>query len=141
MLKRIWSIIMSAVIFLLSLVGIHLGGSGGSAEMIAYDDAKKIVTISLFENPSTGYGWQYAAQPESVLLLTADQYESDAPVGVVGAGGVRAFSFVGLKEGTATLTFDYLRAWEGVPIRTVVIEVSVSRGCVLEATLVSDTGE
>lgn len=139
MFRRIWSFIMSAVIFLCSLVGIRIGGTGGSGEMISYESSKKIVTISLDENPSTGYRWEYTSSPEGVLLLTNDAYHSDAPAGVVGAGGVRAFSFAGVKEGKTVLTFSYLRAWEGSPIRTVVIEVTVTADKQIEAKLLSDT--
>ncbi len=136
--KRICSFVMSAVIFLCSLLGIHIGGSGGEPEMIAYDSAKTVVTISLDENPSTGYGWQYAVSEEGVLSLTADEYRSDAPAGVAGAGGIRSFSFAGLREGTVKLTFTYLRSWEGDPIRTVVIECKVTAEKQIEATLLSD---
>ena len=136
MFKRIWSFIMSAVIFLCSLVGIRIGG--GSTEMISYNGSKTLVTVSLEENPSTGYRWQYAVSPDDVLKLTADEYHSDAPAGVVGAPGIRSLSFVGLREGTAVLTLTYLRPWEGVPIRTVVIEIKVTADRQLEAKLLSN---
>ena len=58
---------------------------------------------------------------------------------MVGAGGVRSFSFAGVKEGKTVLTFSYLRAWEGSPIRTVVIEVTVTADKQIEAKLLSDT--
>ena len=141
MFRRIWSIIMSAVIFLCSLLGIRIGGSGSNGEMITYNSSKTIVTVSLYENPSTGYGWQYAASADGVVQLTDDEYHSDAPAGVAGAGGIRALSFAGLTEGTVTLTFDYLRSWEGDPVRTVVIEVAVNADRQVEATFVSDSAE
>ena len=137
MFRKIRSFLLSVILFLCSLFGFRIG-SGGETEMITYDETKTIVTISLDENPSTGYGWEYAAAPEGVVLLTGDQYRSDAPAGVAGAGGIRSFSFTGLREGTAALTFTYLRSWEGDPIRTVVIEVRVAADNALEAALVSD---
>ena len=140
MFRSIWSFIMSAVIFVCSLLGIRIGGRGSETEMITYNGTKTLVTISLDENPSTGYGWEYAASADGILTLTADEYHSDAPAGVVGAGGIRAFSFSGLKEGTVTLTFTYLRSWEGDPIRTVVIECAVTADRQITATLLSDNG-
>ena len=141
MFTRIWSLIMSAVIFVCSLLGIRIGGKGSDTEMITYNRSKTVVTVSLDENPSTGYGWQYAASEDGIVQLTDDEYHSDAPAGVVGAGGVRALSFAGLKEGTVTLTFTYLRSWERDPIRTVVIEITVTADRQVEARLVSDDAE
>ena len=139
MFKRIWSLIMSAVIFLCALLGIDIGGgNGGETEMIAYNDAKTVVTISLDENPSTGYGWEFAPSEDGIVELTADEFTSDELPGIAGAGGVRAFSFAGLREGTIELTFTYLRSWEGDPVRTVVIEIKVAADLRIEASLVSD---
>lgn len=138
MFKRIWSFIMSAVIFICSLLGIRIGGTGNGEEMITYNKTHTVVTISLDENPSTGYGWEYKPSADGVVQLTADDYRSDAPVGVVGAGGIRSLSFAGIAEGTVRLTFDYLRPWEGAPIRTVVIEVRVAADLHVEASLVND---
>ena len=139
MIRRIWSFIMSAVIFVCALLGIKIGGKGSDTEMITYNRSKTIVTVSLDENPSTGYGWTYTVSPEGIVQLTDDEYHSDAPAGVVGAGGIRSLSFSGINEGTVTLTLTYLRPWEGKPIRTVVIDIHVASDRQVEATLVSDT--
>ena len=131
---------MSVVIFVCSLLGIHIG-SGRSDDMITYNKTKTVVTVSLDENPSTGYGWQYAVSKDGVLVLTDDSYHSDAPAGIAGAGGIRSFSFSGLKEGSALITFTYLRPWEGAPIRTVVIECYVGSDRTVEAKLISDVSD
>ncbi len=138
MFRRIISSLMSAIIFLCTLFGIRIGGKGSDTEMITYNRSKTIVTISLDENPSTGYRWEYTVSAEGIVQLTADEYSSDAPAGVVGAGGIRALSFAGLKEGTVTLTLSYLRPWEGDPIRTVVLELRVTADRQIGAVLVSD---
>ena len=140
MFRRVCSWFMSVVIFLCSLLGIHIGGRGSSNEMITYNKTNTVVTISLDENPSTGYGWQYSVSADGVLALVDDQYHSDAPAGIDGAGGIRSFSFSGLKEGKVEITLTYLRAWEGDPIRTVVIECSVASDRTIEARLLSDKG-
>ena len=90
MIKKIWSFIMSVVMFLCALFGIDIGGgSGETGEMITYNDEKTIVTVSLDENPSTGYGWEYALSADGIVTLTADEYHPDeTEPGVAGAGGV-----------------------------------------------------
>ena len=128
---------MSVVIFLCSLFGIHIGESG-SEEMISYNDTNTVVTVSLDENPSTGYGWTYTVSEDGVIWLANDEFHSEATGNIAGAGGVRAFSFSGLKAGTVEITFTYLRSWEGDPIRTVVIECSVAADRTVTAQLLSD---
>lgn len=140
MFSKMISWIMSVVIFVCSLLGIHIG-SGNSDELISYNKSKTIVTVSLDENSSTGYGWQYAVSNDGILVLTDDTYHSDAPAGIVGAGGIRSFSFSGLKEGSTLITFTYLRPWEGTPIRTVVIECYVGSDRTVDAKLVSDVSD
>lgn len=137
MFSKMISWIMSVVIFVCSLLGIHIG-SGNSDELISYNKTKTIVTVSLDENPSTGYGWQYTVSKDGIIILTDDSYHSDAPGGIVGAGGIRAFSFSGLKDGLTLITFTYLRPWEGTPIRTFVIECQVNSDRTVEAKFVSD---
>ncbi len=140
MIKKIWSFIMSVVMFLCALFGIDIGGgSGETGEMITCNDEKTIVTVSLDENPSTGYGWEYALSADGIVTLTADEYHPDeTEPGVAGAGGVRSLSFAGVREGTVELTLSYQRAWEGDPIRTVVIRITVSADLHVTAALVSD---
>ena len=58
---------------------------------------------------------------------------------MVGAPGTREVSFKGLAAGTATVTFRYLRSWEGGPVRTVVLQLTVAADKTLTASLVSDT--
>ena len=139
MFSKFISWFMSVVIFLCSLLGIRIGGR--SDDMISYNKTNTLVTISLDENPSTGYGWQYAVSNDGILILTDDSYHSDAPAGIVGAGGIRSFSFSGLKEGSTLITFTYLRPWEGTPIRTVVIEFRVGSDRTVAAKLVSDVSD
>ena len=137
MWTKIVSWCMSIVLFICSLLGISLGKP--STDTIAYNKKNTVVTVSLEENPTTGYAWQYAIADEAVVQNCGDTYASDAPAGVVGAGGVRALSFLGLKEGTTTVTFTYLRAWEtNPPIRTVVVEITVAANRTVSAQVLSD---
>ena len=136
MWTKLISFLLSIVLAVCSFLGISLGKP--SADMISYNKKQTVVTVSLSENPSTGYAWQYTVADEVVVRNCGDAYSTDAPAGVVGAGGTRALSFLGLQAGTTTVTFTYLRAWEGDPIRTVVIEITVSENRTVTAKLISD---
>ncbi len=70
--------------------------------------------IDLEENPTTGFSWVYDDYDTAVLELIDDEYipdETDSDV--VGSGGIHHYEFKGLSEGETTLTFRYLKSWEG----------------------------
>ncbi|MBE0601638.1 MAG: protease inhibitor I42 family protein, partial [Firmicutes bacterium] len=69
------------------------------------------VTIRLLENPTTGYGWTVAVEPQGMLSPVRDAYEQDETAGgALGAGGVHTWVFQGETPGTATVTFRYARS-------------------------------
>jgi inhibitor of cysteine peptidase len=71
--------------------------------------------ISLDSNPTTGYGWRIAGKvDEKVVRLSGTQF---VPSGsdLRGAPGRRVWTFKGAGQGTATLSFEYLRPWEKKP--------------------------
>ena len=69
------------------------------------------VTIRLMENPTTGYSWTVAVEPQGMLTAVRDAYEADETSdATLGAGGVHTWVFQGEIPGTATLTFRYMRA-------------------------------
>jgi inhibitor of cysteine peptidase len=118
---------------LLAACGDDDGGSSGggtvydqSGEQVATEVGEKF-TIELAANPSTGYTWQLSqAMGDQVTLVDSD-YEPEGDV-QPGSSGVQRFVFEGLKVGTTTLSFSYVRPWEtGVaPTETVAFPVSVS---------------
>jgi len=69
-------------------------------------------TVSLAENPTTGYQWDMKAGPG--LTLVSDRFTgpSPSPSPLEGAGGTRAWVFRADKAGTLTLTGLYVRPWE-----------------------------
>lgn len=72
------------------------------------------ITITLVSNPTTGYQWKLREPPDSsIIALTGSAYLPDA-TGLVGSGGREVYSFRAAGEGTARLTFVYLRPWEGL---------------------------
>ena len=138
MWTKLISWVLSVVLFVCSLLGIPFGKPGD--DTISYNKSQTVVTVSLDENPSTGYAWQYAVADESVVQNCGDTYSSDAPAGIAGAGGIRALSFLGLQAGTTTVTFTYLRAWEtDPPIRTVVVEITVAENRTVSAKVIASS--
>ncbi len=68
------------------------------------------VTIRLMDNPTTGYSWTVAVEPQGMLSSVRDVYEADETAdGALGAGGVHTWVFQGVTPGTASITFRYVR--------------------------------
>jgi inhibitor of cysteine peptidase len=69
-------------------------------------------TVSLDENPTTGYQWDMKAGPG--LTLVGDEFvgPSPSPSPLMGAGGTHSWVFRVDKAGTLTLTGLYVRPWE-----------------------------
>ena len=139
MFSKIISFFMSIWVFLCSLLGIG-AGKGETPEFIDYSNGNKTVIVSISENPSTGYGWEYNVSNETVIKLDKNDYinpkQTNPPI--AGALGTRVFNFSGLKSGTALVTLTYERSWENEPVRTIVIQITVADDLTLNAELISD---
>lgn len=69
--------------------------------------------ISLPENPSTGYSWQFFITPENREIITDITETYIAPdTSLVGAGGHKKYAFTVRQTGTLTITGYYVRPWE-----------------------------
>src|SRR5450759_2161068 len=70
------------------------------------------ITVTLRENPTTGYKWDMKAGPG--LTLVGDEFvgPSPSPSPLMGAGGTHSWVFRVGKAGTLTLTGLYVRPWE-----------------------------
>ena len=76
--------------------------------------AGKLVTVILCSNPTTGFKWKEEAQVSDTSVLEQVKHEYIAPSGnKVGAAGTEKFTFQALKQGTATVSLEYGRDWEG----------------------------
>jgi inhibitor of cysteine peptidase len=85
-------------------------------------------TISLSENPSTGYRWQLNTQASRNLafVTVADAGFAAGASGLLGAPGTRRFSITGRQPGTAVAVFDYRRSWEHVAaIRRHIVTIAI----------------
>ncbi|MBN1883858.1 MAG: protease inhibitor I42 family protein [Deltaproteobacteria bacterium] len=89
------------------------------------------VCVVLDENPSTGYGWEYRAEPEGLLELI--ETKSFDPEGsdpkMVGASVTTVWKFSAVSEGEVTLTYMYRRSWETdvEPIETIEYLIRIGR--------------
>jgi inhibitor of cysteine peptidase len=70
------------------------------------------VKVSLAENPTTGYKWEFLAKPEPICVVVSDAYVADTSGGRVGSGGVHNWDFRAVAKGTATVSLGYRRPWE-----------------------------
>ena len=71
------------------------------------------MTISLIENPTTGYEWSCEISDFSVLALENNNYVANSnEEDLVGAPGVHEFIFKSLKEGKTDIVCSYERNWE-----------------------------
>ncbi|MGN1078797.1 MAG: protease inhibitor I42 family protein [Alphaproteobacteria bacterium] len=71
------------------------------------------VMIRLDENPSTGYSWQFFITPAKQTVITDITENYAAPnKPLVGAGGIKEYSFTAAQKGSVTVTGYYFRPWE-----------------------------
>ncbi|MCX5707306.1 MAG: protease inhibitor I42 family protein [Candidatus Omnitrophica bacterium] len=72
----------------------------------------KQFAITLESNMTTGYQWQFARALDNTLItLVSLEYKRAKPK-LVGSGGKEIWTFKALKEGKATISFQYVRPWE-----------------------------
>jgi|GEM_PF-6988266 len=77
------------------------------------------VDINLDGNPTTGYTWEYIIDIDGIIKEDSNEYnQKNANSGLVGTGGTYTWKFSSLKEGTAKITFKYLRPWEKESTKT-----------------------
>ncbi len=69
------------------------------------------ITISLDENPTTGYSWNVTSS--AGLEYVNDTYIAPE-TGLVGAGGVHVWEYLAAEEGSAEFSAVYKRPWENV---------------------------
>lgn len=81
-------------------------------------------TLSFPENPSTGYIWSYVLSKSKIIEETESRFEPSG-VDVVGAPGVRVFTFEPRCDGELVATFRLARPWE--PANTPAIETFTYR--------------
>ena len=94
------------------------GGSGGSSARV-YGPGDTIsvkvgdsFVIALAANPTTGYSWTAAVNPNATYVSSTQVTSSTLP----GAGGTQQLTFRATAAGSSTLVLNYARSFEtGVP--------------------------
>jgi len=84
--------------------------------------------VHLDSNPTTGYGWTIAEQPDGIIVQSSGYQEPDTSL--VGAGGVEVFVFEATAAGSGTLRLDYVRSFDDpvVPADTVEYALTITDG-------------
>lgn len=141
MFSRIINVFLSIIMFVASVFGINIIKGDGNNEMISYNYNKTEATVTVKENPSTGYRWEYNIVNNTVAKISGDRYINTAPPDVVGAAGERVLSFVGLKPGTTKIILSYKRSWENEPIRVITLNLTVKADKTLEMLVMSDIND
>jgi inhibitor of cysteine peptidase len=71
------------------------------------------VSITLDSNPSTGYQWFLANQPDPrYLVLLSSGYIPPGPGARIGQGGEQTWTFQALHRGKTTISMKYCRPWD-----------------------------
>lgn len=80
------------------------------------------VKLSFDANPSTGYTWVCEMDKEGVVKIADEYFKQPFSITpVVGAGGAYTYIIAPVADGEATLTFYYMRSWEGKDSATEII--------------------
>jgi len=85
------------------------------------------VKVSLAENPTTGYKWEFLAKPEPICVVVTDAYVPNTAIGTVGAGGVHNWEFRAVDKGNTKVSLVYRRPWEkdAAPAQTFTLTLDV----------------
>ncbi len=85
------------------------------------------VKVTLAENPTTGYKWEFLSKPEPICVIVTDAYVANTAIGTVGSGGVHNWDFRAVDKGTTTVSLAYRRPWEKdvAPVQTFTLTLVV----------------
>lgn len=97
-------------------------------------------TLTLLENPTTGYTWTFVSSDEAIVTVTDNGYVSDPnPDQADGTGGVHSWVITAKAAGDANVVFTLGQAWDGgekAATLTYVFQVAAD----LQLTLVKTDG-
>ncbi len=71
-----------------------------------------LITVSLHENPTTGYRWVVDNIDRKILEFQKAEFHL-APKASVGGGGIRIFKFQAISAGSFNLALKLRREWQG----------------------------
>ncbi|SDF55367.1 inhibitor of cysteine peptidase [Fontibacillus panacisegetis] len=83
--------------------------------------------ITLEENSSTGYSWNYVTSSKDIKLIDEHNQEKKADDGLEGAPSQKTWTFKVDKKGTYILKFSYAQSWDANahPEQTMIYKIVV----------------
>ena len=88
---------------------------GESIRWIANAGVGDTIVVTLGSNPTTGFEWSDTVQISNPKVLKQIDHKFAPPehTGALGASGKDVWTFKTLKAGTAEISMEYSRPWEG----------------------------
>jgi predicted secreted protein len=101
-------------------------GFSDPGKPIAVEVGKEF-SLVLASNPTTGYGWSLASDPDEKVIIPAGSGYRPSASGLMGAGGAETWTFKAVGKGRTVIVLRYSRPWEkGVePVREAAFVVIV----------------
>lgn len=90
----------------------HVYGMDDTAVKAVVNDT---FVVQLEDNPSTGYSWKVTSTGDAVVALKGSEFRPgpESSKGVVGARGVRRWTYAATAAGTGALVFDLVPPGKG----------------------------
>lgn len=127
--------ILGCTVLVLAALVVASAGCDGATRLEDDDNGSSItlaagetLELVLTSNPTTGYSWSAAEIPDCLEQEGEPEYDSDAPPGMMGAGGEDTWRFTAVERGEGTLRLKYARPWESdetEPVEIYEIDVTV----------------
>ena len=113
-MKRLLTIIAAAVVLAGAAIGAgsYVPMDSDAREEAVAEFVPNQVDIYLPSNPTTGYSWTYEAEDPTLIVIRDQFFENSNDLGFAGVGGTHWFHISGLKPGSTSVSFRYLRSWE-----------------------------
>jgi len=113
-MKKILMVVLTLFMLSLSLTACSSNkveiSADANGQTIDLTTGQKLV-VSLESNPTTGFDWEITEIDQAVIKQSGEsEYKSESDL--LGAGGVRTFTFEAVATGTSTLKLIYHRSWE-----------------------------
>lgn len=94
-----------------------------SGSAIAFE-VGDVFEVLLESNPTTGYSWTVAEQPDGIALVSSDYEAPDTSL--VGAGGVEVFEFEATAASSGVLRLDYIRPFDDPVVAADTVEFALT---------------
>ena len=110
---------------LVTAIGVSDSPSDGKATSVNVAvQAGGQVTITLAENPTTGYRWTFRLSPGLTQVSSTFTGPSPAPSPLMGAGGTRVYVVKVDQPGVYVIAATYARPWESkMPAKTFKVQI------------------